>query len=140
MSATQSAASSALAVGDCVSAFGPAASNGAVTAITVRITSTGGSSCTGGAFGGGFGGRGFGGGFGGGPGGPGAVVPKPQSGWGRGGHRRAVLIGGLVVASWRGGERRGVGSVSGGSTGYRTASVTRANIGTTLRSSAMSNR
>jgi hypothetical protein len=40
-----------------VSAFGPAASNGAVTATTVRITSTGGGSCTGvGRFGGGPGG------------------------------------------------------------------------------------
>jgi hypothetical protein len=62
VSATQSASSSDLAVGDCVRAFGPAASNGAVTATTVRITSTGGASCTGpgGGFfaGGGFPGRG----------------------------------------------------------------------------------
>jgi uncharacterized protein DUF5666 len=67
VAATQSAAATDLAVGDCVSAFGSAASNGAVTAMTVRITSTGGKTCTGG-FGGGF----FrGGGFGGGPGGAG---------------------------------------------------------------------
>jgi Domain of unknown function (DUF5666) len=66
VSATQSATSSDLAVGDCVSAFGPAASTGAVTASTVRITSTGGRSCTvagrGGFFGGGFPGGGFPGG------------------------------------------------------------------------------
>ena len=64
LSATQSVAASALAVGDCVSAFGPAASNGAVSATTVRITSTGGGTCTGGFAGGGgfFGGGGGGGG------------------------------------------------------------------------------
>ena len=76
---TQTVASSALAVGDCVSAFGPAASNGSVTATIVRITSTGGGDCTTGPGGGGFfagGGGGAGGGgafFGaGGPGGGGA--------------------------------------------------------------------
>ena len=67
VTATQAAAATDLAVGDCVSAFGPAASNGAVSASTVRITSTGGTSCTGGF--GGFGGGGFGGGGGGGGGG-----------------------------------------------------------------------
>jgi hypothetical protein len=50
-----------LAVGDCVSAFGSASTTGAVTATTVRITSTGGKTCTAG-FGGGFGGGGFAGG------------------------------------------------------------------------------
>jgi hypothetical protein len=64
---TQTAAASDLAVGDCVSAFGPAASNGAVTATTVRITSTGGGSCTGGFPGGGGAFFGGGGGGGGGP-------------------------------------------------------------------------
>lgn len=71
LTSTQSTAATDLAVGDCVTAFGPAATNGAVTATTVRITSTGGASCTGG-FGGGGGGGFFrgGGGFGGGaPGG-----------------------------------------------------------------------
>jgi single-stranded DNA-binding protein len=69
VSSTQSTAASALAVGDCVSAFGPAASNGAVTASTVRITSTGGGTCTSsfGGFGGGGGSFGGGGGFGGPP-------------------------------------------------------------------------
>ena len=67
VSATQSAAATDLAVGDCVTAFGPSATNGAVTASTVRITSTGGATCTSGFGGGGFGG--FGGGA---PGGGGA--------------------------------------------------------------------
>ena len=70
VSATQTAASTDLAVGDCVSAFGPAASNGSVTASTVRITATSGTCSSGfGAFGGGPGG--FGGPGPGGPGGPG---------------------------------------------------------------------
>jgi hypothetical protein len=74
VSATQSAAATDLAVGDCVNAFGPAASNGSITATTVHIASTGGASCTtgfgrfggGGAFGGpgGFPGPGAGGGSG----------------------------------------------------------------------------
>lgn len=57
---SQSATSADLAIGDCVTAFGPAATNGSVTASTVRITSTGGGSCTGGFPGGGafFGGPG----------------------------------------------------------------------------------
>lgn len=68
VSATQSVAAGAVAVGDCVSAFGPAASNGSITASTVRITSTGGGTCTG------FARFGSGGppAFGGGPGGSGA--------------------------------------------------------------------
>jgi hypothetical protein len=43
-----------LAVGDCVTAFGSTASTGAVTASTVRITSTGGKTCSPGFGGGGF--------------------------------------------------------------------------------------
>jgi hypothetical protein len=68
VTSTQATEATDLALGDCVSAFGPAATNGAVTATTVRITSTGGASCTGGFGGGGgfFGGGGFGGGGGGG--------------------------------------------------------------------------
>jgi hypothetical protein len=54
LTATQAAAATDLAVGDCVTAFGPAATNGAVTASTVRITSTGGATCTSGFAGGGF--------------------------------------------------------------------------------------
>jgi hypothetical protein len=60
----RTAAASNLAVGDCVTATGSSSSNGSVTASTIRITSTGGKSCTAGAgrFGG-FGGfRGGGGG------------------------------------------------------------------------------
>jgi hypothetical protein len=72
VSATQTAASTDLAVGDCVNAFGPAATNGSVTASTVRITLPVGGSCTGGFFkrtnggsGGGGGGPAFFGGSGG---------------------------------------------------------------------------
>ncbi|MGD0746707.1 MAG: DUF5666 domain-containing protein [Acidimicrobiales bacterium] len=72
LSSTQSAASTDLAVGDCVTAVGPSATNGAVTATTVRITSTGGATCTSG-FGGG--GGGFFGGGGGGGGGFGGAAP-----------------------------------------------------------------
>ena len=47
---TQSAASSDLAVGDCVTAAGSSNSTGAITASTIRITSTGNKSCTTGFF------------------------------------------------------------------------------------------
>jgi hypothetical protein len=66
LSETQAVTSSALAVGVCVNALGPMATNGAVTASTVRITSPVGGSCTAGAGGfpggGGFFGPGGGGG------------------------------------------------------------------------------
>ena len=42
----QAAASSDLAVGDCVTAAGSSDSTGAVAASTIQITSTGGKSCT----------------------------------------------------------------------------------------------
>ena len=57
VTATQAAAATDLAVGDCVSALGPAATNGSVTATIVRITSTNGGTCTAGF--GRFGGGGF---------------------------------------------------------------------------------
>ena len=53
-------------------------------------------------------------------------------GWGRAGHRRAVLAGGLVLCLVVGGGIAAWAEVSGGSTGYRMATVTRADIGTTL--------
>jgi hypothetical protein len=56
LSETQSTASSSLAVGDCVSAFGQSGSTGDVTATTVSITSTGGKTCSAGFGAGGFGG------------------------------------------------------------------------------------
>jgi hypothetical protein len=56
LSETQSTSFSALAVGDCVNAFGPAGSTGAVTAATVSIRSTGGQTCSTGFRPGGFGG------------------------------------------------------------------------------------
>jgi Domain of unknown function (DUF5666) len=52
----QAAASTNLAVGDCVTAAGSSDSTGAVSATTVRITSTGGQTCTTGFGRGGFGG------------------------------------------------------------------------------------
>jgi hypothetical protein len=63
LSETVSATSAALAVGDCVSAFGTPSTTGAVKATTVRITSTGGKTCSSGfgGFGGGFAGGGQGG-------------------------------------------------------------------------------
>jgi len=64
--------------------------------------------------------------------GPGAAVPKAQSGWGRSGHHRAVFVGGLVTVIIVGGAVAAWATVSAGSTGYRTASVTRADIGTDL--------
>jgi HlyD family secretion protein len=61
------------------------------------------------------------------------VVPKASaSGWGRAGHRRAVLIGAVVVAVIVGAGVTAWAEVSGGSTGYRMATVTRATIETTL--------
>jgi hypothetical protein len=56
LSETQSTSFSALAVGDCVNAFGPTGSTGAVTAATVSIRSTGGQTCSTGFRPGGFGG------------------------------------------------------------------------------------
>lgn len=59
-------------------------------------------------------------------------MPKAKSGWGRSGHRRAVLVGGLVAVVLVGGAVAAWASVSGGSTGYRTGTVTRADIGTSM--------
>lgn len=50
----ESATASSLAVGDCVTATGPSDSTGAIAATIIRITSTGGQSCTAGGFGGQF--------------------------------------------------------------------------------------
>jgi len=61
-------------------------------------------------------------------------VPRKQghSGWGRSGHRRAVLVGALVFLLVVGGGVAAWAEVSGGSAGYRNATATRADIGTTL--------
>ncbi len=56
----------------------------------------------------------------------------PKSGWGHSGHWRAVIVGSLVTLVIVGGGGAAWAEMSGGSTGYRMASVTRANIGTTL--------
>jgi trimeric autotransporter adhesin len=59
-------------------------------------------------------------------------VPDTRSGWGRAGHRRAVLVGAAVIAIIVGGGAAAWAEVGGGSTGYRMGTVTRADIGTTL--------
>jgi trimeric autotransporter adhesin len=60
------------------------------------------------------------------------AVPVPNSGWGRAGHRRAVLIGGVVAVVVLGGGVAAWAEVGSGAAGYRMATVTRADIGTTL--------
>jgi multidrug efflux pump subunit AcrA (membrane-fusion protein) len=64
----------------------------------------------------------------------GVRVPKSgsRSGWGRAGHRRAVLIGAVVLVVVLGGGVAAWAEVGNGSAGYRMATVTRADIGTTL--------
>lgn len=61
-----------------------------------------------------------------------SVRSTPRSGWGRSGHRRAVLIGALVFAIVIGGGVAAWSEVTGGTAGYRVATVTRADIGTSL--------
>lgn len=64
---------------------------------------------------------------------PAAVVPSSRgSGWGRAGHRRAVLIGAVVLIVILGGGVAAWAEVGSGSGGYRMATVTRADIGTTM--------
>jgi multidrug efflux pump subunit AcrA (membrane-fusion protein) len=60
------------------------------------------------------------------------AVPDAGAGWSRSGHRRAVLAGGLILCLVVGGSIATWAQVSGGSTDYRMATVTRADIGTTL--------
>jgi HlyD family secretion protein len=59
-------------------------------------------------------------------------MSRTRSGWGRAGHRRAVLISAVVIAVIVGGGVAAWAAVSGGSTSYRTATVTRSDIDTTL--------
>ncbi len=60
-------------------------------------------------------------------------MPKSsRSGWGRSGHRRAVLIGAIVLVVVLGGGAAAWAEVGTTSAGYRMATVTRADIGTTL--------
>ena len=61
-----------------------------------------------------------------------AVPSTSRSGWGRAGHRRAVLIGALAFAIVIGGSVAAWAEVSGSSAGYRMATVTRADIADTL--------
>ncbi len=61
-------------------------------------------------------------------------MPKSgsRSGWGRAGHRRAVLVGGVVAVVVLGGGVAAWAEVGSSAAGYRMATVTRADIGTTL--------
>ena len=61
-------------------------------------------------------------------------MPKSgsRSGWGRAGHRRAVLVGGVVAVVVLGGGVAAWAEVGSSVAGYRMATVTRADIGTTL--------
>ncbi len=60
-------------------------------------------------------------------------VPRTRSsGWGRAGHRRAVLISAVVLIVVLGGGVAAWAEVNGSSSGYRMTSVTRASIGTSL--------
>jgi HlyD family secretion protein len=61
-----------------------------------------------------------------------AVPDRSRSGWGRTGHRRAVLIGALAFALVVGGSVAAWAEVGNGATGYRLATVTKADINTTL--------
>jgi multidrug efflux pump subunit AcrA (membrane-fusion protein) len=61
-----------------------------------------------------------------------AVPKSTRSGWGRAGHRRAVLIGVVVFGIVLGGGVGAWAAVSRGDTQYRMADVTRADIGTSL--------
>ncbi len=61
-----------------------------------------------------------------------AVPSTPRSGWGRAGHRRAVLIGALAFAIVIGGGVAAWAEVSGSSAGFRMVPVTRADIADTL--------
>jgi trimeric autotransporter adhesin len=62
-----------------------------------------------------------------------AAVSSPSgSGWGRSGHRRVVLAGALVLLVVLGGGAAAWATVGSESSGYRTATATRADIGQTM--------
>jgi multidrug efflux pump subunit AcrA (membrane-fusion protein) len=61
-----------------------------------------------------------------------AVPSSTRSGWGRSGHRRALVAGGLVLVIVLGGGAAAWAASSGGNSGYRTAPVTRTNIGQSM--------
>jgi HlyD family secretion protein len=60
------------------------------------------------------------------------AVAKSKSYWGRAAHRRAVVVGALIFAIIAGGGVAAWAATSGGPTGYRMGTVTRADIGTDL--------
>ncbi len=61
-----------------------------------------------------------------------ASVPKSAAGWGRAGHRRAVLISAVVLVVVLGGGVAAWAEVGSSSAGYRVATVTKADIGTSM--------
>ena len=62
-----------------------------------------------------------------------AAVPRSTgSGWSRSGHRRALVAGAIVFVVVLGGGAAAWAASSSGDSGYRTASVTRADIGQSL--------
>jgi HlyD family secretion protein len=61
-----------------------------------------------------------------------AVPNSSRSGWGRSGHRRAVITGAIVLVILLGGGAAAWAASNSGSSGYRLATVTRADIGTSL--------
>ncbi len=60
------------------------------------------------------------------------AVPKSSAGWGRTGHRRAVLISAVVLVVVLGGGVAAWAEVGNGSAGYRQGTVTRADIATSM--------
>ena len=60
------------------------------------------------------------------------VSKSTGSGWARSGHRRALVAGAVVFVIVLGGGAAAWAESSGGNSGYRTASVTRTNIGQSM--------
>ncbi len=60
------------------------------------------------------------------------AVPKSSPGWGRTGHRRAVLIGAVVLVVVLGGGAAAWAEVGNGTAGYRLGTVTRADVATSM--------
>jgi multidrug efflux pump subunit AcrA (membrane-fusion protein) len=63
---------------------------------------------------------------------PAVAVPESSAGWGRTGHRRAVLIGAVVLVVVLGGGAAAWAEVGNGSAGYRLGTVTRADVATSM--------
>ena len=61
-----------------------------------------------------------------------AVPSSARSGWGRSGHRRAIVVGAIVLIVVLGGGAAAWAAASSGNSGYRTATVVRADIGQSM--------